>query len=431
MRAPRAVGLLWAILLTTVGVACGQSVEETLTLQQAIDLAVEHHPSLRAAEANIRSASGSLTQARSAYFPSLSVSGSVTRNDGAFVFNPTIPPRNQTYDNYTTGLQASQTLFDFGRTINRVSAGSSILDASSLDFIASRALVMVNVEVAYFGVVQSRQVLRVDEEAVDQAAKHLAQAKAFYSVGRRPLFDVTKAEVDLANANVNLIRARNQLRLAHLQLENAIGVHPQHDYVLTDTLSVVPFTMTLDSVKSVTFETRPELLAAQARVEAGKALVAAAWDQNLPTLSASGSLTWSNFDYTPLFRRWSAGITLSLPLFQGFAISGQVEQAQAASDAAEANLQVLHESIVLEVEQAYFNLREAGERLDATSKLVEQAGQNLLLAERQYAAGVGTALDASDAQLSLSNARITRIQALYDYNNAFVQLQKAMGVLGK
>ena len=290
---------------------------------------------------------------------------------------------------------------------------------------------MVNVEVAYFGVVQSRQVVSVNEEAVDQAAKHLTEAKAFYSVGRRPLFDVTKAEVDLANANVNLIRARNELRLANLQLENAIGLHPRNAYVLTDTLSVVPFSIPLDSVKSVTFETRPELLAAQARVEASRSLVTAAWDQNLPTLSATGSLTWSNFDYTPLFRRWSAGLTLSLPLFQGFAIAGQVEQAQAAADAAEANLQVLHESVVLEVEQAYFNLKEAGDRLDATSKIVEQAEQNLLLAERQYAAGVGTALEASDARLSLSNARISRIQALFDYNSALVQLQKAMGVLGK
>lgn len=121
----------------------------------------------------------------------------------------------------------------------------------------------------------------------------------------------------------------------------------------------------------------------------------------------------------------------TVALFQGFAIAGQVEQAQAAADAAEANLQVLHESVVLEVEQAYFNLKEAGDRLDATSKIVEQAEQNLLLAERQYAAGVGTALEASDARLSLSNARISRIQALFDYNSALVQLQKAMGVLGK
>lgn len=426
---PAIIPLVLCLILPCATYA--QESGETLTLQQAVDLALEHHPSLRAAEANIRAASGSLTQARAAYFPSLSASGSVTRNDGAFVFNPTIPARNQTYNNYTTGLQASQTLFDFGRTINRVSASSDILDASSLDYTASRAVVIVNVDVAYFSVVQARQVVSVNEEAVDQSAKHLAEAKAFYSVGRRPLFDVTKAEVDLANANVNLIRARNELRLSNLQLENAIGLHPRSPYILTDTLSVVPFAMTLDSVKTITFDTRPELLAAQARVEANRSLVTAAWDQNLPTLSATGSMTWSNFDYSPLFRRWSAGLTLSLPLFQGFAIAGQVEQAQAAADAAEANLQVLHESVVLEVEQSYFNLKEASDRLDATAKIVEQAEQNLLLAERQYAAGVGTALEATDAQLSLSNARISRIQALFDYNSALVQLRKAMGVLGK
>ena len=426
---PAIIPLVLCLILPCATYA--QESGETLTLQQAVDLALEHHPSLRAAEANIRAASGSLTQARAAYFPSLTASGSVTRNDGAFVFNPTIPARNQTYNNYTTGLQASQTLFDFGRTINRVSASSDILDASSFDYTASRAVVIVNVDVAYFSVVQARQVVSVNEEAVDQSAKHLAEAKAFYSVGRRPLFDVTKAEVDLANANVNLIRARNELRLSNLQLENAIGLHPRSPYILTDTLSVVPFAMTLDSVKTITFDTRPELLAAQARVEANRSLVTAAWDQNLPTLSATGSMTWSNFDYSPLFRRWSAGLTLSLPLFQGFAIAGQVEQAQAAADAAEANLQVLHESVVLEVEQSYFNLKEASDRLDATAKIVEQAEQNLLLAERQYAAGVGTALEATDAQLSLSNARISRIQALFDYNSALVQLRKAMGVLGK
>jgi outer membrane protein TolC len=75
-------------------------------------------------------------------------------------------------------------------------------------------------------------------------------------------------------------------------------------------------------------------------------------------------------------------------------------------------------------------LREADERLAATSKLVEQAEQNMTLADRQYAAGVGTALEAADARLSLSNARITNIQAVYDHSSSLVRLQKAMGVLG-
>ena len=139
---------------------------------------------------------------------------------------------------------------------------------------------------------------------------------------------------------------------------------------------------------------------------------------------------WSNFDF-PLFNRWNAGVTLTFPLFQGFNIVGQVEQAQAAADAADADLELLKESVVLEVEQAYLGLREAEERLGATAKLVEEAEQSLVLAERQYVAGVGTVLDVTDAELSLSNAHITQIQGLFDYNSSLATLQKAMGMPGK
>jgi outer membrane protein TolC len=120
---------------------------------------------------------------------------------------------------------------------------------------------------------------------------------------------------------------------------------------------------------------------------------------------------------------------MSLPIFQGFAISAQVEQARAAADAAQANLDVLREFVTLEVEQNYLGLKEAEERIAASTKLVEQAEQNLNLAERQYAAGVGTALEVTDAQLTLSNARITRIQALYDYNSSLRKLERSMGIL--
>lgn len=426
---PAVLSLIAGTLVLTRALPA-QSVGESLALEQAVALAIEHHPSIRGAQANVSFAHGGLTQAKSNYFPTITALGSAQYTSGAFVSNPTFPIRNQEYKTYSAGLQGNLTLFDFGKTINRVSAGSSLVDASSLDYEASRAAVIMNVEIAYFGVVQAAGVVHANEEAVDQATRHLVQANAFYKAGTRPLFDVTKAEVDLANANVSLIQAKNGLRVANLQLENAIGVHPAIPYRLTDTLSVREFLMTLDSVKQTAFTQRPELLAARARVEANRSLASAAWDQHLPTLSAFGTWTWSNFDL-PLYSRWNAGVSLSLPLFQGFSIAGQVQQAEASADAAQAALDVLKESIVLEVEQAFYGLKEAEERLAATSKLVEQAQQNLLLAERQYAAGVGTPIETTDAQVSLSNARITRIQALYDYNSSLVRLQKAMGVLGR
>lgn len=316
---------------------------------------------------------------------------------------------------------------DFGRQVGRVSANSRFVDAASSDFKSVRSSVIMNVELAYFGLVQAKQIVTVDEEAVTRAQEHLKQAQAFYAVGRRAQFDVTKAEVDLANAQVNAISSRNQLLVAKLALDNAMGIRTTSMYRVASQFDVEKFTLSLDSVKAVTFAILPELLAAKARVEANHSLVSAAWDQHLPTLSAVGSANWSNFDF-PLYGRWNAGVTLTVPIFQGFLIQGQVEQARANSDLAEANYHELSENVLLVVQQAYLTVKEAEERIIASTKLVDQAEQNLRLADKQYAAGVGTAIEAADAQLTLSNARITNIQALYDYNSALVRLRRAMGL---
>jgi outer membrane protein TolC len=297
------------------------------------------------------------------------------------------------------------------------------------DLEAATSTVIANTEIAYFSCRQAEQVLDAYRYALEQAEKHLAQAKAFYTIGRRPQFDVSRAEVDLANAQVGLIRARNQIDIAQAQLDNALGVRSRTPYALTDSLAIPSIPLSLDSLKAIALHERPELLAARSRLEAGRSLAAAARSQHYPTLSASGAYTWNGFDF-PLYSRWNAALTLSVPLFQGFAINGQVRQAEANAIAAEASLDATTDGILLETEQAFLSLTEADSRLRATDKLVQQAEENALLAERQYAAGTGTPLDASDAQLLLLNARTARIQATFDFNTSFVRLQRALGTIG-
>jgi outer membrane protein len=379
----------------------------------------------------VRSASSSVTQAQSNYFPSINLNASGTRTGGAFVFNPSFPARTQYYNNYSTGASLQQTIYDFGKTTGRVSASEDFYNASSFDYNSTRENVITNVELAYITFVQAQRLVGVDEEAVKQAEDHLKEAQAFYKVGSRPQFDVTKSEVDLANANVNLITARNQVRIAKVQLENAMGVHPAQAYAVQNTFDTTSFAMPLDSAKAIALESRPEVAAAEARVRANQALVSTAWDQNLPSLALSGSYTWNGFDYNKLLSRWTGGITLSVPLFQGFNVNAQVQQAEANTDAAQASLDLLKESVRLDVEQNYLSLKEAGERIGASAKLVTQAEENLKLAEGRYNSGAGSPIEITDAQVTLSNARITYIQALADYNSSLIRLRKAMGIIGK
>lgn len=401
---------------------------DSLTLDLAVQLALQHHPSLRAAAASTEAASATLRQARSNYFPALNLSASTARTEGAFVFNPSFPPRDQKYTNYSTSFVLQQTLYDFGKTRGRVSATANLHDATAFDYQATRNNVIANVQLAYLNYLQAEQVVLVNEVTVAQTERHRVQAEAFHSVGKRPQFDVTKSEVDVANAKVNLIRSRNQAQLAKVQLENAMGVHPSANYSVSSDFAIAPFAANLDSAQALAQNARPDLRSAWARFHANQALVSAAWRQHLPTLSLSGNYIWSAFDF-PLYSRWNAGVTLSLPLFQGFAVEAQVQQARAGVDLTRANIEVLNESVRLEVEQSYLEMKEAEERITATAKLVELSQQNLKLAEARYNSGVGSAIEITDAQLTLSSARITHIEAQYDYNRALVRLRRATGMI--
>lgn len=403
---------------------------ELLTREQAVALALQNHPLLRAAQASVRSASAGITQAQSSYLPALSFSAGGTRTDGAFVFNPSIPSRIQTYNNYMTAMSLQQTLFDFGKTSGRVTASAELFEASLADLESTRDNVIMNVQLSYIGYVQAKRLVKVSEETVAQMDEHLRQAKAFYSVGKRPQYDVTAAEVNLANANVGLIRSRNQMRVAKIQLENAIGLHPTTSYNVLDSFDTVAFSTSLDSAKVMAKQHRPELRSAQARFASARSLISAAWRQHLPSFSLSGAWTWNGFDF-PLQSRWNAGVTVSVPVFQGLGISSQVEQAEANADASQASLDVLMESVMLEVEQNYLALKEAEERIGAATKFVSQAQENLKLAEGRYNSGVGSPIETTDAQLNLSNAQITRIQSLADCNLSLIRLRRALGIIGK
>lgn len=401
---------------------------DSLSLQYATRIALEYHPAIKSASANYNLASSNLRLSRSNYFPQIDVTGSASRTEGAFVFNPSFPPRQQQYNNYTAGISVQQTLFDFGRTINSVSANDQFLSASDYSLKAAKEDVIMNVQINYYSYLESQYIEIVNEETLMQAQEHLKIAKAFYKVGSRPQYDVTSAEVEVANANLNLIRAKNQVKIARLQLNNSMGVYIPDEYVTTDSLNAVKENIALDSAKAIAVRNRSELKSSYLVLSANKSLISAAWDENLPILSAYGNYNWSGFNL-PLYSRWNAGINFTLPIFQGFYVNALVQKSEANVEQAEADVEALKQSVLLDVEQNYLSLIEAENRIDAAKQLVIQAEENFNLATGRYKSGVGSATEITDAQVSLSNAKTTNIQAVYDYLSALIKLKKSMGTI--
>ncbi len=400
---------------------------DTLTLEQCIQTALKYNPEIRVSEGGLESAQSNLKLTRSVLFPQISGTAGVTRNGGTFLLGNIV--RSGSFDSYTAGLQAQQLIFDFGKTYTRLSASSDLVRASGQDLRATREDIIVNTYVAYYSYLAAVRVREVDTETVLQAEDHLHQAQAFYRAGTVPQYDVVNAEVTVANANVNLIQADNNIKLARIQLENVIGRKLPDSFALRDILDVAHVDISMEAAMETAINSRPELLASQAQVQANKALLTSAWTANLPNISASGSYNWRGLAPTPLYSGWNIGVTLSLPIFQGFALDAGIDQAKANLKSAEASNDLVMQTLYLDVQQQEFALQEATQRIQASRKLVQQAEEALRLAVGEYNSGTGSALQTTDAQVALANARITYIQSLYDYNVSYAQLERAMGVI--
>jgi len=245
-------------------------------------------------------------------------------------------------------------------------------------------------------------------------------------VGAKPKFDVTKAEVDLSNAIVNRIRSENNLRVARVSLNNALGIPDAPEFSIDDSLLFQKEEVGLAAALKRAYQNRPDLQSIIKKVEAADASIDLARKGYYPYVTGSAGYGFSGEDF-PLSDGWNVGAMLNIPVFNGLQTRYSVEEARANLDVVRANESSLRQSIRLEVEQAFSNLRDAEERTEATRIAVRQAEENAELANGRYDAGVGNPIEVTDALVSLSNARTGYIAALTDYRIAQAGLEKAVG----
>ncbi|MGC2063585.1 MAG: TolC family protein [Thermodesulfovibrionales bacterium] len=407
---------------------------ELLTLERAVAIASERHPNISAGRSSIDAAQSRVGQARSGYYPQIGMSAgysrvkqtvsSATQTPGS---DTTLRSANGSFDQYSGSIALTQNLFDFGKTKAQVDVQSFNLEASRDDLSGITDVVVFNVKQSYFAILKAKRTRDVAEETVSQFVKHLDQAKGFFEVGTKPKFDVTKAEVDLSNAKLSLIKAENAQRVALVTLNNALGIPDAPEYLIEDNLSFQKYAITYDEALEKAYKNRPDLTALLARKSAAEKAVTLAEKGYYPFLTGNAGYNRTGESF-PLNNGWSVGATLSFPIFSGFLTKNQVEEARANLNVIKANEETLRQNILLEVKQDYLALAEAEERIANAELTVRQATENLEIANGRYAAGVGNPIEVADAEVSLSNAKTEHIAALYDYRVGRASIEKAIGL---
>lgn len=400
---------------------------ETITLERCIGIAFKMHPSIIAATGTIGANIGRVGQAKANYYPQVNWSSSYSRVSPAAGAGSSLGGTTGAFDDYSTGVNLSQNIYDFGKTPTQVKVQNLNLDSSRSDLENVSEQVVFNVKQAYYGVLQAKRNRDVSTETVKQFQQHLERAREFFRVGTKPKFDVIKAEADLSNAKLNLIRAENALRLAAVILNNAMGIPRAPEYILEDNLSFRKYEITFEDAIAEAYKNRPDLKSLGAKREAAEESIALAKTGYYPVLTGNAAYNWAGEEF-PLERGWNVGAVFSVPLFSGLSTKYQVEEAKANLNVLKANEESLRQNIFSDVQQAYLNLKEADERIPAAEWNVKQAQENFEVANGRYAAGVGNPIEVNDADIGLINARTAYIQALYDHKVALASLEKAMGL---
>jgi len=398
----------------------------SLNLRQCIEMALRNHPDIAAAFHTVRIGDSRIGQAQSNYYPQMDFQTDYDRSR-PYASRNSRSTGASTVDQYAGRVGLNQNIYDFGRTSARVRIARLNRDSSRQDLEDVSSLIVLDVKQAYYNVLQTLENRRVAEESVEQFQQHLNQARGFFEVGLKPKFDVTKAEVDLSNARLKLIRAENAVRIARVNLNNAMGMPDAPEYSLENNLFYEKVDTTMADALAAAYENRPDLRSLVLQEQAARQNLDLAKTGHYPTLTGSATYGYGGSDF-PLGEGWNVGGSLNIPIFSGFLVENQIFEARENIDVFSAEVESLKQQIRLEVEQALSNLQDAAGRIATTEVVVRQAEENRELAEGRYSSGVGNPIEVTDALQALSDARISHILALADYKSAQADLEKAMGL---
>ncbi len=399
--------------------------EGPLTLEQCMLIALEHNPGLVSSAQGVISARAAVTAARSSYYPQLSLEAS-ERVSGQ---DPEPAGGDETETTGAADLLLRQTLWRSGLR-ESVAESKSRLTATEQNYYVTVQNLLVEVASNFYNVLATKALVNVAEAAVDSSRQHLEEVRARIRIGVTAEVDQYTADDDLARAELALIDAQGNLRLAIARLKTSLGVSPESTLELAEPPASAELSIPeLSAALATAWEHRPDLRSAQASVSASASALKRAKINRGPITNLTADYDLAYADWESSSRFWEVGLGLSWPLFDGNATKADVIAARAAYTRSQAELQQVVNEAGLEVESALVEVARSRERVTASAKSVAAAEARLRAAEGKYQQGVGILIEVIDARAALTDAQASQVQAQYDYRVALVSLEKALGTL--
>ena len=426
------LGFSFAVLAADTNTAAWLT--RPLSLADALNTALLQNATVLKAQNDLEASHGIVVQTRAVALPQVTASSRYGDEEITLIAGSPYPAPHQSWN---AGVQIVQAIYEGGKLVAAIRAADATKQQAVAQYQTSVADTLLAVRLAYYDTLLAAQQITVHEASVNLLQRELEDQQHRLDAGTVPKFNVLRAEVAVANERPNLIRAKNDYRIAKNNLANLLGYNLPRDVWeniplnLTDALEAAPYEVNLPDAIQQAFARRTELVALRKQVELNQLNIVNAKSGYKPTVQLFAGYNWMNNEFsTDLGNElagWNAGAQLNWAMFDGLLTHGKVIQANAQFAHAKTDLADQSRQIELAVRTAYSDFIEAKEVLESQTKVQEEADEALREAKARADAGTGTQLDVLDAENSLTQARTTQIQALHDYATARAKMERAIG----
>jgi outer membrane protein len=410
------------------------SAQDSLTVEQAVQRVLQTHPALEQATAAARAAEARYAQSQSAQDLDVSALAQYTRIGPIPAFN--IPVMGSFLlapdNNYDAHVTAQYTVYDFGKTNAVVDLSHSrIQTAHDAIELTKTALALQTIR-TFYSLVLLQKSLIVQNEQIDALNQHLLLTQKRVDAGTATNFDVLTTQVHVASAQNQKVDIENSIQKQVSVLRELLGLPAGSEINLRGILLEERRSLNVDSLLQIANNFRPELKLAHNAEQSAMLQQRLSGLGNLPSLKIGAAYGIKN-GYEPNLDawrgNWAAFATAQISIFDGYRTKHQVEESQALLEAEQAHTDDVAKQIRSEVEQSIADVQAVETKIEISKVQLLQAHDAVTIARGRYEAGAITNLDLLDAETAESSAKLTDLQALYQYVISSYQLQKATGTL--
>jgi outer membrane protein len=403
------------------------------TLKQAEDYALANHPQIAAARFNADAVRQEIRQARSQFFPQVyGESDSVYAPSGtpgtrlaaiSGLNNPSV------FSRQSDGVTVSQLITDFGHTYDLTESAHFRADAAQDRTNVARAMVILEVDRAYFGLLQARAVARVARQTVEARRVAYHQISVLAKNQLKSILDANFAQVNLSEAQLLLIQAQSGVNDAEAELSTALGFSDAQRFSLTEEPLGPQLPGSPEDLIREAMAQRPELASLRNEREAAQRFAQAQDAAQYPKITALGAAGVNPVADSADFKKtyYTAGVNVEIPVFNGGNLEAKAQEAHLLTKAAVENLVEAQNTISRDVRVAWLAANTARQRLGVTQELIQSAAQEQRLAEARYRLGTSSIVELIQAQLDDTEAQLQDTSARYDYQSGCALLRFTVG----